>query len=181
MTISTRESLSGFIASDPQLTFTDNGDARFYARIGQEHFTRNDDGTFEPHEPTYTDLVMFRKSAERAFEQLQKGDNFIAEGEARTWTQHRDGQPDAERDQFVARRIGHDNNRTTYTVDRTRTELDSVTHDSPGREDIARDEPGRGSAEPDPVAAALATREANITPDTPTGRAKTTRTVSLTR
>ena len=34
MTIRTQQSISGFIASDPQLTQTDRGDARFYARFG---------------------------------------------------------------------------------------------------------------------------------------------------
>ena len=39
-----QQSVSGFIASAPQLSYTDRGDARFYLKIGQEHFTRNDDG-----------------------------------------------------------------------------------------------------------------------------------------
>lgn len=34
MAIRTQESLSGFIASDPQLTYTERGDARFYALYG---------------------------------------------------------------------------------------------------------------------------------------------------
>ena len=43
MAIHTQESLSGFIASTPLLTFTSKGEARFYARVGQEHYVRNDD------------------------------------------------------------------------------------------------------------------------------------------
>ena len=44
MAIHTQESLSGFIASEPLLTETAKGDARFFARIGKEHFRREDDG-----------------------------------------------------------------------------------------------------------------------------------------
>ncbi|WP_308465238.1 single-stranded DNA-binding protein [Rathayibacter soli] len=125
MPITTRESVSGFIASAPQLSFTQNGDARFYARIGQEHARRKDDGSFTPLEPTFTDLIMFGKSAERAYSQFQKGDAFIADGQARTYTQNVDNKP-VKRDQFVARRIGHDNNLTTYVVDRPRPERDRL-------------------------------------------------------
>lgn len=147
MAITTRESVSGFVASEPQLSFTQNGDARFYARIGQEHARREDDGSYTPLEATFTDLVLFGKSAERAFEKFQKGDSFIAEGQARTYIQTVDGK-DTERDQFVARRIGHDNNRTTYTVDRSRTERDTPVAEAPARD----------SAAEDPVRAALAER-----------------------
>jgi hypothetical protein len=38
MPIPTQMSLAGFIATAPQLNFTGNGAARFYARIGVEHF-----------------------------------------------------------------------------------------------------------------------------------------------
>ena len=53
MAIQTQESLSGFIASDPQLRETSKGDARFYARIGKEHFRREDDGSFTQIETSY--------------------------------------------------------------------------------------------------------------------------------
>ena len=38
MTIHTQESFTGFIASDPQLSHTGKGEARFYTRVGQEHY-----------------------------------------------------------------------------------------------------------------------------------------------
>jgi single-strand DNA-binding protein len=41
----TQQPLSGFIASSPQLSRTERGDPRFYARIGQEHYRREQDGT----------------------------------------------------------------------------------------------------------------------------------------
>ena len=66
MTIPTQMRLAGFIASVPQLTFTCNGVARFYARIGVEHARKETDGTFTSIEPTFHDLVLYRASAERA-------------------------------------------------------------------------------------------------------------------
>ena len=40
MVIRTQESFSGFVASDPQLSRTSTGEARLYARVGQEHYRR---------------------------------------------------------------------------------------------------------------------------------------------
>lgn len=151
MTIHTKESLSGFVTSDPELTFTSTGDARLYIRIGQPQSRLEDDGTFTQLEPTFGDLVMFRKSAERAYEKFQKGDAFIAEGEAVTYSKTVDGELQ-QRDQFVASRIGHDNNLTRYTVDRNRPERGPVERDSPAREQVQQ---------------ALAEREAELNPETP--------------
>ncbi|GAA1488253.1 single-stranded DNA-binding protein [Brachybacterium sacelli] len=118
MAIQTQESLSGFIASDPQLRETSKGDARFYARIGKEHFRREDDGTFTQIETTYHHMVMFGRSAEHANARLAKGDNFIAEGYTRPVSYERNGQ-NVEGEEFVAKKIGHDAARTRYDVDRT--------------------------------------------------------------
>lgn len=119
MAIHTQESLSGFIASDPQLSYTAKGDPRLYARIGQEHYRREPDGSFTQTETTYHHLVMFNRSAERAAERFAKGDNFIAEGYTRPISYEKDGQ-NVEGEEFVAKRIGHDAARTRYEVDRTR-------------------------------------------------------------
>ncbi|MGO3658126.1 single-stranded DNA-binding protein [Micrococcaceae sp. AOP34-BR2-30] len=154
MTIRTKESLSGFVASDPELTFTSKGDARLYARIGQPQARFEDDGTFTQLEPTFTDLVMFRKSAELAHEQFRKGDNFLAEGETRTYT----GSDGTERDQFVASRIGHDNNITRYTVDRTPHEREAPQQETPVREQMQQ---------------ALVEREAQLDPEPPAATAST--------
>lgn len=148
MTIRTKESLSGFVASDPELTFTSKGDARLYARIGQPQARVEVDGTFTPLEPTFTDLVMFRRSAELAHEQFQKGDNFLAEGETRTYA----GSDGTEREQFVASRIGHDNNITRYTVDRTPPEREAPQQETPMRQQVQQ---------------ALTEREAQLDPEPP--------------
>lgn len=117
MAIRTQESLSGFIASDAQLTHTAKGDPRFYARVGQEHYQREEDGSFTQTETTYHHLVMFGRSAEHAQAQFARGDNFVAEGYTRHTSYEKDGQ-DIEGEEFVAKKIGHDTARTRYEVDR---------------------------------------------------------------
>lgn len=118
MVIRTQQSISGFIASDPQLTHTAKGSPRFYARIGQEHFRREDDGTFTRLEPTFHDMVAFRATAERAHERFAKGDSFVAGGYTHPFEYERDGQT-VQGEEFVAKKIGHDLARTSYDVDRT--------------------------------------------------------------
>lgn len=119
MAIRTQQSLTGFIASDPQLTFTTQGDARFYAKIGQEHYQRNDDGSFTKLETTFHDLVQYRRAAERAYAAFAKGDKFVAEGYVRTYEHKVDGQT-RQSEEFIAKKLGHDTARTAYSVDRTR-------------------------------------------------------------
>ena len=133
MSIRTQQSLSGFVASEPQLTFTTQGDARFYAKIGQEHYHRNDDGSFTQLDTTFHDLVIYRRSAERAYAAFAKGDKFVAEGYVRTYEHQVEGQTQRG-EEFIAKKLGHDTARTTYTVDRTRqpTTVDTPPHDTPG-------------------------------------------------
>jgi single-strand DNA-binding protein len=119
MVFHTQQSLSGFIASEPQRTVTEHGDIRFYARVGQPEFRREDDGSFTALEPTFNDLVAYRATAKRALARFGKGDSFVAEGYIRTFQTERDGEL-IEREEFVAKKIGHDVVRTDYDVDRTR-------------------------------------------------------------
>lgn len=118
MAIRTQQSISGFIATDPQLTVTDRGEARFYARCGQENFHREDDRSFTKLEPSVHNLVMYRATAERAFERFTKRDSFVAEGYAHEYSYERDGQSLSD-EEFVAKKIGHDTARTRYEVDRS--------------------------------------------------------------
>ena len=141
MAIPTREALSGFIATDPQLTETSNGGHRFYARVGIEQFQRNEDGSFTQLESEFTNLVMFDKAAQRAAEKFQKGDNFIAEGYTRSVNYEREGQA-VESEEFTARKIGHDTARTRYEVDR------SPRRNGPEQEAPARDASAFTSPEP---------------------------------
>jgi single-strand DNA-binding protein len=118
MTIPTQMSLPGFIATAPQLNFTGNGVARFYARVGVEHYRREADGSYTQMESTFHDMVCYRKTAERAYARFKVGDNFVASGYIHEYELERNGQTEA-REEFVARRIGHDIARTTYEVDLT--------------------------------------------------------------
>ena len=118
MVIRTQESFSGFVASDPQLSRTSTGEARLYARVGQEHYRRNSDGSFTELETTFHDLVAYRATAERAHERFVKGDSFVAEGYTHPYKHERDGQT-VQGEEFVAKKIGHDTARTSYDVDRS--------------------------------------------------------------
>lgn len=120
MALHTQESVSGFIASDPQLTYTERGDARFYAKIGQEHYRKEPDGSFTQTETTFHDLVAFKKTAERAHDRLAKGDKFVAEGYTREYDRATQDGEVVKAEEFVAKKLGHDLARTSYEVDRTR-------------------------------------------------------------
>ncbi len=120
MSIPTQMSLQGFIASAPELTFTGNGVARFYARAKLEHFRKETDGSFTELPATYHDLVMFNTTAERAYARFRSGDSFVASGYINEYEVTREGKQ-VLREEFVARRIGHDTVRTRYDVDRSPT------------------------------------------------------------
>lgn len=149
MAIRTQDSLSGFIATDPQLTYTDRGEARFYARFGQENYRREDNGSFTKLEPDFGNLVIYRASAERAYERFAKGDSFVAEGYMHDYTYERDGQQ-IEGTEFVAKKIGHDTARSRYDVERT-PRPEATQQDGAQREAAGFDDPGysrRDSASP---------------------------------
>ena len=135
MALHTQQSLSGFIASEPQQSVTDNGDTRFYVRIGQPHFRREEGGDFTVLEPSFHDLVAYRATADRALTRFAKGDSFVAEGYVRTFQVERDGEA-IEREEFVAKKIGHDLARTNYDVDRARRPAASAERDLPATQKI---------------------------------------------
>ena len=117
MALKTSQSINGFIASDPKITFNDDGQARFYARIGINHYRRDEDGSFTELEPSFHDLIQFGKGAELSVERFRKGDNFLAQGYVRDYTRVVDGQERTD-EQFVTKRLAHDPNITTYHVER---------------------------------------------------------------
>ena len=133
MAIQTQQSFSGFVASDPQLSRTENGDARLYMKVGKEHYRQEQDGSFTQLETTFHNLVAFKAAAEQGHERLAKGDKVIADGYVREYSYQRDGQ-NVVGEEFVARRIGHDLARTRYEVDRNArrtTEREAVGFESP--------------------------------------------------
>ena len=119
MAFKTSISMSGFVASHPTLSHTDDGTARVYFRARQEHYTRNLDGTFTQEPTTYDDVVLFRRSAEKAAVQFKKGDRFVAEGYLHEYPSTTPDGLAIQKEEFVARRIGYDLAYTTYDVDRT--------------------------------------------------------------
>ena len=118
MAIRTHQSISGFVASDPQLSYTDRGDARLYMKVGIEHYRKEPDNSFTQLETTFHDLIAYRGAAEQGAERLAKGDNIIADGRVRDYSYERGGQR-YEGEEFIATRIGHDLARTRYEVDRS--------------------------------------------------------------
>ncbi len=152
MAIHTQESFTGFIASDPQLSHTGKGEARFYARVGQEHYRKEPDGSFTELETTFHDLVAYRATAERAHERFAKGDSFVAEGYTHPFEYERDGQA-VQGEEFVAKKIGHDLARTSYDVDRGPRSARAAERDAPAP--AAAREPVRsvGPRRPSPSAA----------------------------
>lgn len=119
MAIQTDESFTGFVASDPQLSQTEKGDARLYMKVGREHYRKEPDGSFTQLETTFHNLVAFRATAEHGSEHLRKGDKFIASGYVREYTYADTNGQNVEGEEFVARHLGHDMARTRYEVDRT--------------------------------------------------------------
>ena len=117
MTIPTQMSLQVFIATDPGLHFSENGVARFYARVGVPQFRQDLDGSTTELEPTFHDLVIFRKTAERAYEAFRKGDTFLASGYINENPFERHGQRIVH-EEFVVRHIGHNLVLTRYVVER---------------------------------------------------------------
>lgn len=118
MTITTKPSVSGFIATTPRRSETREGRTKFYARFAQSHAQRNDDGTFTQLDSSFSNIVAYGETAEWALANLQKGDAFIAQGNERSYTQQRDGQA-VEGEEFIANKISHDPARHPYVVDRT--------------------------------------------------------------
>lgn len=118
MTIPTQMSLQGFIATAPELTFTGRGHARFYCRVGIEQHRKEPNGAFTKLDPVYCDLVLFDRAAERAYPRFRPGDQIVASGYIHEYQADDQSKHIQVREQFVARRIGHDCARTRYVVDR---------------------------------------------------------------
>jgi len=116
MTIPTRMSLHGFIATTPEFN-VQNGQQRFYARVGVEHYRRSGPDDWAKLPPTFHNLVVYGMTAEHAYARFKVGDSFVASGHINQYEADRDGQT-RPREEFEANRIGHDVARSHYTVDR---------------------------------------------------------------
>jgi single-stranded DNA-binding protein len=144
MAIHTQASISGFIANDPQLSYTERGEARLWVKIGQEHYRKNSDGSFTQTDTTFHDLVAFRKTAERAHARLARGDSFIAEGYIREYDATNPEGQRYQAEEFVAKKIGHDLARTNYDVRRRSDPAPGIEQDSVARQTPAHSAPVLG-------------------------------------
>lgn len=111
-----RDSLSGFIASELKLTATRRGDAKFYAKVGQEHGYFADDGSYQKLPTTFHDLTAYKGAGIRAYERLVKGDHFVARGRLE---QYESKVSDQTKHRFVAHGFDHDIAQTQYEDDGT--------------------------------------------------------------
>lgn len=106
----------GHIAGDPRLTHSEKtGTPRFYARVGVDHWRRDDDGTFTKTDRTFHDLAVRYKAAEAAMELFKKGDDFIATGRFEKFTDPTSG---AEREEFRADTLTPNPISTRMVIDR---------------------------------------------------------------
>ncbi len=121
MSIPTQMSLVGFIASDPDLHFTTAGAEYLRVRVGVEQWRREVDGNFTKLDPTFHDMVAFESTAREAYARFRKGDSFVASGYVRKYEVEQRG-GSVIKEEFVARKIGHNVNKTAYEVQRRRLE-----------------------------------------------------------
>ena len=120
MSIPTQMSLVGFVASAPELHFTSEGKECCRLRVGVEQWRKVADGEFTKLDPTFHDMVAFESTARETYARFRKGDCFVASGHVHEYEVERAGQPSVIREEFVARKIGHNVNRTAYDVQRRR-------------------------------------------------------------
>lgn len=119
MSIPTQMSMVGFIASPPELHFTKTGDECCRIRVGIEQWRKEGDGSFTKLDPTFHGLVAFESTAREAYARFRKGDSFVASGHVHEY--ELDGHEGSViKEEFVARKIGHNANKTDYTVQRAR-------------------------------------------------------------
>lgn len=121
MSIPTQMSLVGFIASDPDLHFTTAGAEYLRVRVGVEQWRREVDGNFTKLDPTFHDMVAFERTARETYARFRKGDSFVASGYVHEYeVERREGS--VIKEEFVARKIGHNVTKTAYEVQRHRLE-----------------------------------------------------------
>jgi single-stranded DNA-binding protein len=119
MTIPTQMSLAGFVASAPELHLTKDGTECCRLRVGVEQWRKEVDGDFTKLDPTFHDMVAFQSTARETYARFRKGDSFVASGYVHEYEVEREGSS-VIREEFVARKIGHNANKTAYHVQRRR-------------------------------------------------------------
>jgi len=120
MSIPTQMSLVGFVASAPELHFTKDGAECCRLRVGVEQWRKEVDGGFTRLDPTFHDMVAFGSTAREAYARFRKGDSFVASGYVHEYEVESPGERSVIKEEFVARKMGHNVNKTAYEVQRRR-------------------------------------------------------------
>lgn len=120
MSIPTQMGLVGFVASAPELHFTSEGKERCRLRIGVEQWRRRANGDFTKLDPTFHDMVAFESTARETYARFRKGDSFVASGYIHEFEVKTRAGASVIKEEFVAREIGHNVNKTDYVVHRGR-------------------------------------------------------------
>jgi single-strand DNA-binding protein len=127
-----QQGIHGFIAGDPELGWHE-GTARLYIRVGINHYKRRDSGAgWEKLAPTFHHLVQFGPAAELSSRRFRRGDDFIALGYVRSYSYTVNGETRDE-ERFVAYRLSHDPNTTTYEINREPSSTDHEAQQAAGR------------------------------------------------
>ncbi len=119
MAIRTHQSLSGYVATEPNTDPARDGTPRFYARAGQRQGRRESDGTYTKLPTEYVHIVAYGDAAEEATALLAKGVGFVAEGRFRPVKYENDGKTITGHEfevWKVGRRQGADEQTTTREV-----------------------------------------------------------------
>src|SRR3954467_7486064 len=119
MSIPTQMSLVGFVASAPELHFTKQGAECCRLRVGVEQWRKEVNGDFTKLDPAFHDMVAFESTARETYARFRPGDSFVASGYVHEYeVDNRGGS--LIKEEFVARKIGHNANKTNYVVQRGR-------------------------------------------------------------
>ena len=137
MSIPTQMSLAGFIVSISDLERTTSGSDRVRLRVGVEQWRHEADGAFTKLDPTYHDVVAYDTAASVIQKRFRPGDFFVASGYIHEYEIDQRG-GSLIREEFVARKIGHNANQTTYIVQR------HPQHDPTSRQAAAQHQPAVG-------------------------------------
>lgn len=65
------------IVKDPELTFSNKGNARLRLRIAAKDRVRDAQGQWSDGDPWYGDLIVWGKTAENLAESIRKGDSIV--------------------------------------------------------------------------------------------------------
>ena len=120
MSLPTPMSPVGFVASAPELHFTKDGAWCCRLRVGVEQWRKEADGGVTKLDPTFHDMVAFESTARETYARCRKGDSLVSSGCVHEYEVERPGERSVIKEEFVARKIGHNANKTAYEVQRRR-------------------------------------------------------------